>query len=158
MLYAEGVQPFLANMAFSCAQQEREIIQPFLQTCINKGYKPPVEIVVEWGGDANFMSEIIRKEMLAFATQQGSVSPQTVLIKAGLDPEKEGRQKLAAVNDKDAQKKHLPLYDAQHAATPAFHGVVDPHKELEMKQAKAANKQAKKKKTNGKPRGTKDRS
>jgi len=46
----------------------------------------------------------------------------------------------------------MPIYDPQHANTPAKHGVLDPREELAMKKEQAKTKLLKK---TGKPRGTK---
>ena len=135
--------------------ERREMLQPFMQVCINKAYKPPCRVVVEWS-DEIFTEARLRDEMLKFATQMGSASPQSVLERAGLDPEQEAARKIAAVDHPQMQKVNLPILDVSHGTTPAIHGVLDPKAEAEADRKVKAKKVSDKK--TGKPKGTKDKS
>ncbi len=154
MLYADGEQPFLADMALADCLSERQKVKPFIEMVINKAHKPPVPITIEWD-ESIFTPAQLRSEMLKMGALSGSVSPQTVMEHAGLDPQKEEARKLEAVDNPRSQEVHMPIYDPQHANTPAKHGVLDPKEELKMKNERAKAKLMKK---TGKPKGTKDKS
>lgn len=151
MMYAKGVTPYIDKQVKALATHDRnEHMRPFLTYTIKKAYKPPVDIEVVWQDDI-FAPAQLEQEMRKFVTLQGNVSPPTMQEWIGLDPAKESERKLAAVNDKDAQKKHMPIYDPAHSSSPAIDGPADPN----TPPAGAAGKGAKPGSKPGTPKGGK---
>ncbi len=126
MLVAKGVAPYLPQLARSQGRAERATMGPFLNMMLKKAFNPPVPCEVAWS-ETVFTEDRLRAELIKFGALQGWVSPQTGTTEIGLNTEVEQRNKVEAADDKDAQKKWMPIFDPAHNASPALDGPLDPN-------------------------------